>query len=333
MSAPSGRIDPTSPEAADALARAYRQLRAEIGKVIIGQEEAVEGLVVSLLCGGHALLVGVPGLAKTLLVRTLAQALDLDFNRIQFTPDLMPGDITGTEVIEEDPATGRREFRFAKGPIFANVILADEVNRTPPKTQAALLEAMQEHRVTAAGETFRLDEPFFVLATQNPIEQEGTYPLPEAQLDRFMLNLWLDYPSFDDEVAVVKSTTGAKPEAVRPAISREDLLAYQELVRAVPVGDSVVEHAVRLVSRTRPGREGTPDFATEYLAYGAGPRASQYLVLGAKALALLEGRLTPLAEHVDRLAVPVLRHRIVTNFAADADGVTSVDVIRRLTAR
>ena len=333
MSAPSGRIDPTSPEAADALARAYRQLRAEIGKVIIGQEEAVEGLVVSLLCGGHALLVGVPGLAKTLLVRTLAQALDLDFNRIQFTPDLMPGDITGTEVIEEDPATGRREFRFAKGPIFANVILADEVNRTPPKTQAALLEAMQEHRVTAAGETFRLDEPFFVLATQNPIEQEGTYPLPEAQLDRFMLNLWLDYPSFDDEVAVVKSTTGAKPEAVRPAISREDLLAYQELVRAVPVGDSVVEHAVRLVSRTRPGREGTPDFATEYLAYGAGPRASQYLVLGAKALALLEGRLTPLAEHVDRLAVPVLRHRIVTNFAADADGVTSVDVIRRLTER
>ena len=333
MSAPSGRIDPTSPEAADALARAYRQLRAEIGKVIIGQEEAVEGLVVSLLCGGHALLVGVPGLAKTLLVRTLAQALDLDFNRIQFTPDLMPGDITGTEVIEEDPATGRREFRFAKGPIFANVILADEVNRTPPKTLAALLAAMQEHRVTAAGETFRLDEPFFVLATQNPIEQEGTYPLPEAQLDRFMLNLWLDYPSFDDEVAVVKSTTGAKPEAVRPAISREDLLAYQELVRAVPVGDSVVEHAVRLVSRTRPGREGTPDFATEYLAYGAGPRASQYLVLGAKALALLEGRLTPLAEHVDRLAVPVLRHRIVTNFAADADGVTSVDVIRRLTER
>ncbi|MEM6326814.1 MAG: MoxR family ATPase [Bacteroidota bacterium] len=326
-------IDPTTPEAADALSDAYRRLRTEVSKVIVGQEEAIEGLVVSLLAGGHALLVGVPGLAKTLLVRTLAQALDLDFNRIQFTPDLMPGDITGTEIIEEDPATGRREFRFAKGPIFANVILADEVNRTPPKTQAALLEAMQEHRVTAAGETFRLEEPFFVLATQNPIEQEGTYPLPEAQLDRFMLNLWLDYPSFDDEVAVVKSTTGAAPEAVRPAFSREDLLAFQQLVRAVPVGDSVVEHAVRLVSRTRPGRDGTPDFATEYLSYGAGPRASQYLVLGAKALALLEGRLTPLAEHVDRLAVPVLRHRIVTNFAADADGVTPVDIIRRLTER
>ncbi|OZC03313.1 AAA family ATPase [Rubricoccus marinus] len=326
-------IDPNDPAAADQLAEAYRRLRAEIGKVIVGQDEAIEGLIVALLAGGHVLLVGVPGLAKTLLVRTLAQALDLDFSRVQFTPDLMPGDITGTEIIEEDPATGRRDFRFAKGPIFANVVLADEVNRTPPKTQAALLEAMQEHRVTAAGETFTLEEPFFVLATQNPIEQEGTYPLPEAQLDRFMLNLWLDYPSFEDEVSVVKSTTGASPAPVSRAISREDLLAFQKLVRAVPVADSVVEHAVRLVSRTRPGREGTPDFATEYLSYGAGPRASQYLVLGAKALALLEGRLTPLAEHVDRLAVPVLRHRIVTNFAADADGVSSVDVIRRLTAR
>ncbi|MEM1055011.1 MAG: MoxR family ATPase [Bacteroidota bacterium] len=326
-------IDPTSPDAANALAAAYRQLRAEVGKVIVGQEEAVEGLVVALLAGGHALLVGVPGLAKTLLVRTLSQALHLDFNRIQFTPDLMPGDITGTEIIEEDPATGRRDFRFAKGPIFANVILADEVNRTPPKTQAALLEAMQEHRVTAAGETFTLEEPFFVLATQNPIEQEGTYPLPEAQLDRFMLNLWLDYPSFEDEVEVVKNTTGTPAGAVQTVISREDLLAYQQLVRAVPVADSVVEHAVRLVSKTRPGREGTPDFATEHLSYGAGPRASQYLVLGAKALALLEGRLTPLAEHVDRLAIPVLRHRIVTNFAADADSVTSVDVIKRLIER
>ncbi len=326
-------IDPNDPAAADHLARAYTRLRTEIGKVIVGQEEAIEGLIVALLAGGHVLLVGVPGLAKTLLVRTLAQALDLDFSRVQFTPDLMPGDITGTEIIEEDPATGRRDFRFAKGPIFANVILADEVNRTPPKTQAALLEAMQEHRVTAGGETYTLEEPFFVLATQNPIEQEGTYPLPEAQLDRFMLNLWLDYPSFEDEVSVVKNTTGASPEAVSAAISREDLLAYQQLVRAVPVADSVVEHAVRLVSRTRPGREGTPDFASEYLSYGAGPRASQYLVLGAKALALLEGRLTPLAEHVDRLAVPVLRHRIVTNFAADADGVSSVDVIQRLTAR
>ena len=326
-------IDPTDPAAADALAESYRRLRAEIGKVIVGQDEAIEGLIVALLAGGHALLVGVPGLAKTLLVRTLAQALGLDFSRVQFTPDLMPGDITGTEIIEEDPATGRRDFRFVRGPIFANVVLADEVNRTPPKTQAALLEAMQEHRVTASGETYTLEEPFFVLATQNPIEQEGTYPLPEAQLDRFMLNLWLDYPSFEDEVSVVKSTTGAAPAPVRPALSREDLLAFQALVRAAPVADSVVEHAVRLVSRTRPGREGTPDFATEYLAYGAGPRASQYLVLGAKALALLEGRLTPLAEHVDRLAVPVLRHRVVANFSADADGVTAVDVIRRLTER
>ena len=326
-------IDPTDPSAVDALAGAYRRLRDEVGKVIVGQEEAVEGLIVALLAGGHVLLVGVPGLAKTLLVRTLAQALDLSFSRVQFTPDLMPGDITGTEIIEEDPQTGRRQFRFVKGPIFANVVLADEVNRTPPKTQAALLEAMQEHRVTASGETFTLEEPFFVLATQNPIEQEGTYPLPEAQLDRFMLNLWLDYPTFDDEVAVVKATTGASLDSVRPVVSREDLLAFQQLVREVPVADSVVEHAVGLVSRTRPGREGTPDFATDYLSYGAGPRASQYLVLGAKALALLEGRLTPLAEHVDRLAVPVLRHRIVTNFSADADGVSAVDVIQRLTKR
>ena len=326
-------IDPQDPAAVDALADAYARLRAEVGKRVVGQQEAVEGLVVALLSGGHALLVGVPGLAKTLLVQTLASALDLSFSRIQFTPDLMPGDITGTEVIEEDPETGRRRFRFVRGPVFGHVILADEVNRTPPKTQAALLEAMQEHRVTAAGETFALEEPFFVLATQNPIEQEGTYPLPEAQLDRFMLNLWLDYPRFEDEVTVVQQTTGAAQAPVAPVVSREDLLAFQALVRAVPVAQSVVEHAVGLVARTRPGRDGTPDFVDEYLAYGAGPRASQYLVLGAKALALLEGRLTPLAEHVDRLAVPVLRHRIVTNFAADADGVTAVDLIGRLTAR
>ena len=327
------RIGSPDSDAFRKVAEARERILDQLGQVIVGQQHVIEELLISLFSRGHCLLEGVPGLAKTLMISTLSRSLDLSFSRIQFTPDLMPADITGTEIIEENRSTGSRDFRFLEGPLFSHVILADEINRTPPKTQAALLEAMQEHRVTVGIKTYSLDEPFFVLATQNPIEQEGTYPLPEAQLDRFMLNLWLDYPSFDDEVAVVKSTTGAKPEAVRPAISREDLLAYQELVRAVPVGDSVVEHAVRLVSRTRPGREGTPDFATEYLAYGAGPRASQYLVLGAKALALLEGRLTPLAEHVDRLAVPVLRHRIVTNFAADADGVTSVDVIRRLTER
>ena len=323
-------IDPTDPAAVPALAAAYDRLRAEVGKRVVGQEAAVEGLAVALLVRGHALLVGVPGLAKTLLVQTLSDALDLSFRRVQFTPDLMPGDITGTEVIEEDPETGRRAFRFVKGPLFANVVLADEINRTPPKTQAALLEAMQEGRVTAAGQTFDLPAPFFVLATQNPIEQEGTYPLPEAQLDRFMLNLWLDYPPFEDEVAVVKGTTSGATASIESVLSTDDLRAFQALVRNAPVADHVVEHAVRLASRTRPGRDGAPDFVTQYLSYGAGPRASQYLVLGAKALALLDGRVTPLAEDVDRIAVPVLRHRIVTNFNAEAEGVSRVDVIGRL---
>ncbi len=323
-------IDPKDPAAVAALADAYRQLRAEVGRAVVGQEAAIEGLAVALLARGHALLVGVPGLAKTLLIRTLADALDLSFRRIQFTPDLMPGDITGSEIVEEDPATGHRVFRFVKGPVFAHVILADEINRTPPKTQAALLEAMQEGHVTAAGQTFDLPKPFFVLATQNPIEQEGTYPLPEAQLDRFMLNLWLDYPPFEDEVSIVKSTTGGAIPEIRPVISAEDLGAFQALVRNAPVADHVVEHAVRLAARTRPGREGAPDFVTQYLSYGAGPRASQYLVLGAKALALLDGRVTPLAEDVDRIAVPVLRHRIVANFNAEAEGVSAVDVIERL---
>ena len=323
-------IDPTDPAAVPALAEAYRRLRAEVGRVVVGQEAAVEGLVVALLARGHTLLVGVPGLAKTLLVRTLADALDLSFRRIQFTPDLMPGDITGTEVVEEDPATGRRSFRFVQGPVFAHVVLADEINRTPPKTQAALLEAMQEGHVTAAGQTFGLPSPFFVLATQNPIEQEGTYRLPEAQLDRFMLNLWLDYPPFQDEVDVVKATTrGVTPE-VSPVLAAEDLSAFQALVRNAPVADHVVEHAVRLAASTRPGREGAPELVDRYLSYGAGPRASQYLVLGAKALALLDGRMTPLAEDVDRIAVPVLRHRIVTNFEAEAEGVSAVDVIGQL---
>ncbi len=321
---------PTDPAAVDALHEAYGRLRREVGKVIVGQEAVLEGLVVAMLARGHVLLVGVPGLAKTLLIKSLAEAVHLAFSRIQFTPDLMPGDITGTEIIEEDRETGRRAFRFVKGPLFANVILADEINRTPPKTQAALLEAMQEHRVTAAGQTYALGDPFFVLATQNPIEQEGTYPLPEAQLDRFMLNLWLDYPGFEDEVAVVRSTTGPQNVRLEPVVTAEELRLFQALVREVPVADSVIEHAVRLVARTRPGRDGTPRFVTEYLSYGAGPRASQFLILGAKTRALLDGRVTPLAADVDALAVPVLRHRIVTNFNAEAEGVTAVDVIERL---
>ncbi len=320
----------SDPTAVDALHDAYGRLRGEIGKVIVGQDEVVRGVIVCLLARGHCLLVGVPGLAKTLLIQTLARALDLKFSRIQFTPDLMPSDITGTEIIEENQDTGRREFKFVRGPIFANIVLADEINRTPPKTQAALLEAMQEHHVTASGETFVLDEPFFVLATQNPIEQEGTYPLPEAQLDRFMLNLWLDYPSFKQEVDVVRSTTGARTADISPVLGHEELLAYQNLVRQVPVADNVIEHAVRLVARTRPGRDGTPQAVNDYLSYGAGPRASQYLILGAKAHALLDGRLTPLVDDVNRMAIPVLRHRIVPNFNAEAEGVSAVDVIRGL---
>jgi len=319
-------------ETLDALSDAYDRLRAEIGKVIIGQSTIVEMVCVSLLSRGHVLLVGVPGLAKTLLVRTLAGALDLDFSRIQFTPDLMPSDITGTEIIQRDEHSGRRSFKFALGPIFANVILADEINRTPPKTQAALLEAMQEAHVTAAGDTYVLDRPFFVLATQNPIEQEGTYPLPEAQLDRFMLNLWLDYPSFDEEVEVVRSTTSGTDAQVEPVMSAEEVLKYQQYVRQIPVADNVIEYAVRLVSRTRPQRDEAPDFVNNYLDYGAGPRASQYLILGAKTLAALDGRPTPLEEDVRQMATPVLRHRIVPNFNAEADSVTAVDVIDELLA-
>ncbi len=320
----------TDPTTLETLHSAYERLRAEIAKVIVGQDEIVMQVIVCLLARGHVLLVGVPGLAKTLLIRTLSQALELRFSRIQFTPDLMPSDITGTEIIEEDQGTGKRSFKFVHGPVFANVVLADEINRTPPKTQAALLEAMQEHHVTAAGQTYVLDEPFFVLATQNPIEQEGTYPLPEAQLDRFMLNLWLDYPSFDQEVEVVRSTTSARHATVRPAMTGAELLAYQDFIRQIPVADNVIEYAVSLVSKTRPGREPAPDFVNNYINYGAGPRASQYLILGAKALAALDGRLTPLIEDVRQMAVPVLRHRIVPNFNAEADGVNVVDLINRL---
>jgi MoxR-like ATPase len=320
---------PQDPDTLDDLSAAYDRLRDEIGTVIVGQEDIVEKVVVCLMARGHILLIGVPGLAKTLLVRTLAQALDLDFSRIQFTPDLMPSDITGTEIIQET-ADGTRHFEFAAGPLFANIVLADEINRTPPKTQAALLEAMQEQHVTAAGDTHALDSPFFVLATQNPIEQEGTYPLPEAQLDRFMLNLWLDYPSFDEETEVVRKTTAGTSTEVRPVLSAEDLQTYQAFIRNIPVADNVIEHAVDLVTRTRPDADAAPDFVQDYLSYGAGPRASQYLVLGAKTLAALHGRMTPVEADIRRMAVPVLRHRIVPSFNAEADNVSSVDLIERL---
>lgn len=325
-------LDPNDPRTLDALKADFDALRAEVGKIIVGQEETVTFVLASLLARGHVLLVGVPGLAKTLLVKTLADALDLGFNRIQFTPDLMPSDITGTDVLEEDHTTGRRAFRFVKGPVFANVILADEINRTPPKTQAALLEAMQEQRVTVSGNTFSLESPFFVLATQNPIEQEGTYPLPEAQLDRFMFNLWLDYPSEADEVAIVRGTTTGERAQVQNILSADRILAFQALVRNLPVSESVVRFAVRLARSTRPGNPDAPAFVKDYLSYGAGPRASQYLVLGAKALAALEGRSTPQEADIRRAAISVLRHRIVTNFNAEADGMRPVDVVQKLLA-
>ncbi len=311
------------------LAQRIKSVKSEIGKVIIGQTEIVDQLLISLFARGHCLLVGVPGLAKTLLIRTLAQTMDLSFSRIQFTPDLMPGDITGTEVIEDNVSTGQKSFRFIKGPIFANIVLADEINRTPPKTQAALLEAMQEHSVTAAGTTYRLEEPFFVLATQNPIEQEGTYPLPEAQLDRFMFNLWLDYPDFNEEVEVVRSTTVAQKETLKHVMDGNDIVTFQELVRRVPVADNVIQHAVKLVRATRPGT-GSIKIVKDFLSYGAGPRASQYLVLGAKSRAALNGRFSPSIDDVNAVAVSVLRHRIVTNFNAEAEGVTPSRIVDEL---
>lgn len=318
-------------ELAKELSAKYHAAKKEIAKVIIGQDEIVDQLLVALLARGHCLLVGVPGLAKTLLISTLAQVLDLKFSRIQFTPDLMPTDITGTEILEQNMSTGSKEFRFIKGPIFANIVLADEINRTPPKTQAALLEAMQEHKVTAANVTYSLDEPFFVLATQNPIEQEGTYPLPEAQLDRFMLNLWLDYPSESEEISIVKSTTSGLKPNLSKVLSGADISLYQDLVRHVPVADNVIEYIVRLVGKTRPASSSAPDYVKKYVSYGAGPRASQYLALGAKVRALLDGRFTPSIEDIRSLAVPVLRHRIVLNFNAEAEGMTTLSLIDRLT--
>jgi MoxR-like ATPase len=317
-------------EAVARLSKAYNDIRAEIAKVIVGQDQVIEQLLVSLLSRGHCLLIGVPGLAKTLLIKTLAEALDLKFSRIQFTPDLMPSDITGTEVIEENVATGHKSFKFIQGPVFANILLADEINRTPPKTQAALLEAMQEHHVTAAGQTYLLQEPFFVLATQNPIEQEGTYPLPEAQLDRFMFNLWLEYPSFKEEVAIVKSTTSPYKADLKQILTAKEISAFQDLVRRVPVADNVIEYAVTLVNRTRPAVAGAPPYIKSWIRWGAGPRASQHLILGAKTRAILSGRHTPDINDVKALAAPVLRHRLVTSFNAEAEGVSAIQIIERL---
>lgn len=311
------------------LSESTDKIKTEIGKVIVGQTDIVDQLLVSLFARGHCLLVGVPGLAKTLLIRTLSQALDLTFNRIQFTPDLMPSDITGTEILEDNVSTGHKQFRFVKGPVFANIVLADEINRTPPKTQAALLEAMQEHSVTAAGTTYHLDEPFFVLATQNPIEQEGTYPLPEAQLDRFMFNLWLDYPSFAEEVQIVKSTTTEKSPTIKPIVNAQEITAFQNLVRRVPVADNVIEYAVKLVNATRP-KTSDIKIIKDYLSYGAGPRASQFMILGAKTRAALTGRPTPEIADVRAVAVSVLRHRIVTNFNAEAENRSATDIITEL---
>ena len=314
---------------ADRLQGAGQRIASELRKVIVGQDVVVEQALIALFAGGNCLLVGVPGLAKTLLISTLARALDLRFSRIQFTPDLMPSDVTGTDVIQDDPATGQRRLAFMPGPVFTNVLLADEINRTPPKTQAALLEAMQERRVTVQGRTYELDKPFFVFATQNPIELEGTYPLPEAQLDRFMLEVLLDYLPEEDEVAVVKSTTSLPPEAVRSVVSKEEILAYQRVVRRLPIADAVTRYAVKLVRTSRPG-DGAPDYVNQFVSYGASVRAAQALVLGAKARALLQGRASASFEDVRALARPILRHRVLVNFTAQSEKVTTDSLIGRL---
>ncbi len=312
-------------EALDSLKVKYAALTSELGKVIIGQDQVIREVIISILGNGHCLLVGVPGLAKTLLVNTISQALGLSFNRIQFTPDLMPSDIVGSEILDEN-----RNFRFVKGPLFSNIILADEINRTPPKTQSALLEAMQERGVTAGGKRHQLPSPFFVLATQNPIEQEGTYPLPEAQLDRFMFNIWVDYPSFAEEVSVVKATTGGGGHAVNSVLSGEEIEFYQQLIRKMPVSDNVIEYAVTLAAKTRPGREMAPDLVNQFLSWGAGPRASQYLIIGAKVNAALNGKYSPDIEDIQAVATPILRHRIVRNYKAEAEGYTIEKIIESL---
>jgi MoxR-like ATPase len=330
MSDEATQASPEDLKQVETLQQAYGEMKDEIRKVIVGQDEVIDQLFMALFCRGHCLLVGVPGLAKTLMISTLARILNLSFNRIQFTPDLMPADITGTEVIQQDKVTGDREFKFLKGPIFANVILADEINRTPPKTQAALLEAMQEAQVTAGGKCHDLDTPFFVLATQNPIEQEGTYPLPEAQLDRFMYMVKVDYPSMSEEREILRRTTETRHAELHAILGKDDIFALQKIVRRVPISDHVMDYCLRLTRSTRLDKDEAPDWVKEWLAWGAGPRASQFLVLGAKARALLQGRFYVSAEDVRAIAHPVLRHRLVTSFAAEAEGINADTVIDRL---
>ena len=312
-------------EAVDALSASYKKIREEIGNVIIGQDDVVKSVLISIFSNGHCLLVGVPGLAKTLLVQTVSQVLDLSYNRVQFTPDLMPSDIVGSEILGED-----RSFKFIKGPVFSNIILADEINRTPPKTQAALLEAMQEKIVTVGGQTYPLPQPFFVLATQNPIEQEGTYPLPEAQLDRFMFNVFLSYPSFQEELQIVKNTTANRKVSLQKILTAEEIIYFQQLVRSIPVADNVLEYAVSLAAKTRPGTANATEEVNRFLSWGAGPRASQYLVLGAKCHAAISGKYSPDIEDVQAVAEPILRHRIVRNYKAEAEGITTEGLIKKL---
>ncbi len=308
----------------------FNELKKEVAKVIIGQESIIDQIIIAILSRGHCLLVGVPGLAKTLLIKTLSEALELKFSRIQFTPDLMPSDIIGTEIIEEDVSKGSKAFKFVKGPVFANMILADEINRTPPKTQSALLEAMQEHKVTAAGTTYTLDEPFYVLATQNPIEHEGTYPLPEAQLDRFMFNVWLDYPSIAEEMDIIRYTTSMYTPQLNIVLKKDEIISLQDLVRRVPVADNVISFVVNLVNKTRPNNGTSPQYIKDWISWGAGPRASQYLIMGAKTNAILHGRFSPEIDDVIKVAKPVLRHRLITNFNAEADGIKTTDIIDKL---
>lgn len=312
-------------EAVEALRHANEQLLGEVHKVIVGQDEIIKNVIITIFSNGHCLLIGVPGLAKTLLIITISDALGLNYNRIQFTPDLMPSDIIGTEILNEN-----RQFKFVKGPIFANFILADEINRTPPKTQSALLEAMQERSVTASGNYYKLQEPFFVLATQNPIEQEGTYPLPEAQLDRFMFNIWLDYPSFDEEITIVNNTTSDMTYDVKQVLSAEQIIYFQNLIKRIPVNDNVVKYAVSLASKTRPNTSHATEMVNKYINWGAGPRASQYMIMGAKTHAVLNGKYSPDIEDVKAIALPVLRHRIVKNYKAEAEGITSEDIVNEL---
>ena len=312
-------------EGVDLLVKKYNELKNEIHKVIVGQDEVVQQVLMSIFSNGHSLLVGVPGLAKTLLIQTISDSLGLSFKRIQFTPDLMPSDIIGSEILDET-----RNFKFIKGPVFANIILADEINRTPPKTQAALLEAMQEKQVTAAGHRYNLDKPFFVLATQNPIEQEGTYPLPEAQLDRFMFNIWVDYPTFEEEISIVKNTTSDRSTKLNPILNAEEIIYFQNLIRRIPVPDTVYDYAVKLVSKTRKNTPLTHELTTKYLDWGAGPRASQYLIIGAKCYAAIRGKYSPDIEDVKAVAQPILRHRIVRNYRAEAEGVTLEKIIGEL---